>query len=89
LLAPNRKTRQQLPATLPVSATDTAATFTIPPRATVLLYATIAHGNLDQLPEDGRLYVQPVGADPHVVDWERFQGGRFRRAGVFCYSLPQ
>jgi hypothetical protein len=86
LLKPSRRVAQHLPATLSVSATDTAATFTIPPHATVLLYNSYGHHALE-LPSEAKLYLQPTGATSQVLDEDHLcQVVRVRR-GTFYYDL--
>jgi len=89
LVKPSRRVAQHLPATLPVSATDTAATFTIPPHATVLLYSSYGQHVLD-LPNEAKLYLQPVGAASQMLDEERLWQVAHHRRGAFYYNInPQ
>lgn len=86
LVKPSRRVAQNLSATLPVSATDTAATFTIPPHATVLLYNSYGHHVLD-LPDEAKLYLQPVGVANQMLDEEHLWQVAHHRHGAFYYNI--
>jgi hypothetical protein len=86
LLKPSRRVAQSLTATLPVSATDTAAMFIIPPHATALLVSTYSNRYF-MLPADAKLYLQPAGGAVQVLDAESFQQAAHFRRGTFCYTI--
>lgn len=85
-IKPSRRAARQLTDTLSVSATDTAATFLIPPHATVLLVSTYSTSHF-MLPAEAKLYLQATQGTTQVLDAERFRQAAQLRRGAFCYYI--